>query len=202
MKSKKKTNDTAEETLSHDVMEDTLAPELQEVSQDQPHEENETAEATLEDSLRDEIESLRQELAQSKETLLRRVAEFENIKKRMLRERMLLLDDSKIEAIKDFLPVNDDLQRTLQASEGQDIPASFLQGISMVAEKFQGVLKSRGVEAIAETGVPFDVNLHDAMLRRAVDDKETPSNTVLQVLEAGYKVGDRVIRHAKVIVSE
>lgn len=150
----------------------------------------------------DELEALRIEVSQLKDTLLRRAAEYENSKKRMLRERMQLLEDAKIEALKAFLPINDDLQRSVKASEGVEIPASFLQGVTMVAEKFENVLSTSGVEVIAEENVPFDVNLHDALMRRAADDSTTPSDTVLQILEPGYKVGNKVIRHAKVIVSE
>lgn len=153
-------------------------------------------------ALENEITSLKMELEQSKDTLLRRTAEFENVKKRMMRENIRLLDDAKIEALKKFLPVNDDLQRTLFASKDQEIPKAFLDGVTMVAEKFTALLTQSGVEQINEINVPFDVNLHDAMLRMPAPDDSVDSNTVLQILEAGYKVGDKVIRHAKVIVSE
>jgi molecular chaperone GrpE len=145
---------------------------------------------------------LKGEIAQLRDTLLRRTAEFDNIKKRMLRERLQLLDDARFEALKSFLPVNDDLQRTLEAARDTEIPASFLEGIVMVAEKFSSILTSNGVEAIDKTGVPFDVNLHDALMRQPAPDGKTPSDTVLQILETGYKAGDKIIRHAKVIVSE
>lgn len=153
-------------------------------------------------ALENEITSLKMELDQIKDTLLRRTAEFENAKKRMMRENIRLLDDAKIEALKKFLPVNDDLQRTLIASKDQEIPKAFLDGVTMVAEKFSDLLTHNGVEQINEINVPFDVNLHDAMLRMPAPDDSVDSNTVLQILEAGYKVGDKVIRHAKVIVSE
>lgn len=150
----------------------------------------------------DMIAHLQAENARLSDTLLRKTAEFENIRKRMMRERMQLIEEAKFDALKAFLPVNDDLQRTLQAGQDQQIPASFLQGVTMVAEKFSGVLAAYGVEPIAEEGVPFDVDLHDALMRRDAGDASVEPNTVLQVLEPGYKVGSRVIRHAKVIVSE
>lgn len=145
---------------------------------------------------------VKSELEVAKDTLLRRTAEFENVKKRMLRERLQLIDDAKIEALKAFLPVNDDLQRTLGATKGQDIPAAFLEGVMLVAEKFGTVLTNYGVETIAESGVPFDVSLHDAMMRIPAPEESMESNTVVQVLEPGYKLGEKIIRHAKVIVSE
>lgn len=142
------------------------------------------------------------ELEAAKDTLLRRTAEFENVKKRMMRERIQLIDDAKIEALKAFLPVNDDLQRTLGASKGQEIPTAFLEGVSLVAEKFGSILKHYGVETIDAAGVLFDVNLHDAMMRIPAPEEGMEPNTVVQVLEPGYKLGDKIIRHAKVIVSE
>lgn len=152
--------------------------------------------------LEDEVSALKIELEQSKDALLRRTAEFENAKKRMMRENFRLLDDAKIEALKQFLPVNDDLQRTLLAAQDQDIPASFLEGVNMIAEKFSGLLVSNGVEQINATNVPFDVNLHDALMKMPSPEPSIASNTVLQILEPGYKIGDKIIRHAKVIVSE
>lgn len=149
-----------------------------------------------------ENSKLKAELDASKDTLLRRIAEFENIKKRLSRERIQLMDDAKVESIKQFLPVNDDLQRMLSASTVQDVPEAFLEGVRLVAEKFMHVLESYGVEIVQESGVPFDVHIHDAMMKMPAPDNSIEPNTVLQVLEAGYKVKEKVIRHAKVIVSE
>lgn len=152
--------------------------------------------------LETDLSLAKSELETAKDTLLRRTAEFENVKKRMMRERIQLIDDAKIEALKSFLPVNDDLQRTLGAAKGQDIALSFLEGVNLVAEKFSNVLTNYGVETISEAGVQFDVNLHDAMMRIPAPEQGMESNTVVQILEPGYKLGDKVIRHAKVIVSE
>lgn len=174
----------------------------QDVLDSEGNENSADAEANEEAEELDPMEVLQQKVIQLKDTLLRRTAEFDNVKKRMLRERMQLLTDAKIEALKNFLPVNDDLQRTLQAADGQDIPNGFLQGVTMVYEKFGNILKAAGVEEINESGIPFDVNVHDALMRQSAPDDNTPSDTVLQVLEPGYKAGDKVIRHAKVIVSE
>ncbi len=92
--------------------------------------------------------------------------------------------------------------RTLKAAEESEIEDSFLEGVQMVAEKFEKVLEKHGVERIDQTGVPFDVNLHDAMMKQPAPDEDMGSDIVLNVMESGYKIGDRTIRHAKVIVSE
>ncbi|HKI44094.1 MAG TPA: nucleotide exchange factor GrpE [Balneolales bacterium] len=162
-------------------------------------------EQAFEESLKEkdqEIETLARDLADTKDRLLRKVAEFENMKKRVSRERVQLFDDAKIEALREFLPINDDLRRTLEAADKTALDDKFLEGVHMVADKFSQVLQKYGVEPINQVNVPFDVNLHDAMIKQPAPDNDVESNTVLQVLEPGYKINDRIIRHAKVIVSE
>jgi len=175
-------------------------------SEDQSAEEVSSAEKQeFEDALKEkdqEIEALARDLADTKDRLLRKAAEFENMKKRVSRERIQLFEDAKIEALREFLPINDDLQRTLEAAEKTSVEDKFVEGVKMVADKFSEVLRKYGVEPINEVNVPFDVNLHDAMIKQPAPDNDTESNTVLQVLEPGYKINDRIIRHAKVIVSE
>lgn len=148
------------------------------------------------------IEELENELASAKDALLRKAAELDNVRKRVQRERVQLFEEAKAGALEDFMPIADDLLRTLKAAEESEIEDSFLEGVTLVAEKFKNVLEKHGVVRIDETGVPFDVNLHDAMMKQPAPDEETGSDVVLQVLESGYKIGDRTIRHAKVIVSE
>jgi len=147
------------------------------------------------------IEELENEIEKLRDNQLRRTAEMENMKRRMHKERLTLYEKAKESAVEAFLPVNDDLIRTLEAMENSEKESPFYEGIKMIADKFNGVLSSYGVERIDETGVEFDVDLHDAMLRQKTDE-DVESGTVLQVLENGYKIGDKTIRHAKVIVSE
>jgi molecular chaperone GrpE len=201
---KKDINYTPEQTSDSEVANENLTSENSQIESDTVDElltEMNETDLRIEE-LESTIEILKSELEIAKDTLLRRTAEFENVKKRMMRERIQLLDDAKIEAVKAFLPVNDDMQRSLGATKEQEIPKAFLDGVTLVAEKFNHVLNSYGVEIISESGVPFDVNLHDAMLKTPSQDPSIESDTVLQVLEAGYKIGEKVIKHAKVIVSE
>lgn len=180
----------------------------QEETTEQDTEDIETPE-DIEDSTENEtdeeqsrIEELEAELAHTKDSLLRKAAELDNIRKRVQRERVQLFEEAKAGALEDFMPIADDLLRTLKAAEESEIEDSFLEGVTMVAEKFKNVLEKHGVERIDETGVPFDVNLHDAMMKQPAPDEKTEGDVVLQVLESGYKIGNRTIRHAKVIVSE
>lgn len=160
-----------------------------------------TGEEIAEEEL-DLVAQLQQDLANTKDALLRKAAELENVRKRVQKERISLFEDARIQALQDILPIAEDMNRTLEASTQTEIDPSFLQGVQMVADKFQQLFERYGVESINETQVPFNVDLHDAMLRQPAGDESIPSNMVLQVLESGYKIGNRVIKHAKVIVSE
>lgn len=173
-----------------------------------PEEREEIASADAEEILqrladkKSKIEELEKQVHEMKDAHLRKVAELENMKKRIRRERTQVFETAKINALEDFLPINDDLHRTLNASEGLDIDDKFLDGVKMVARKFEDVLEKHDVKRIDETMVPFDVDLHEAMMKQPAPSDDIESDTVLQVIENGYRIGDRTIRHAKVIVSE
>jgi molecular chaperone GrpE len=188
-------NDAAESTGQHEADENI---------EDQTPEEtrgNTDTDQLLEDQQR-RINELEQELDRLKETQLRRAAEMENFKKRLQRERDQVFQTSKEASIEAFLPVYDDLLRTMNALESANADKAYVDGIRLVVEKFEDVLNRYNVETINETGVPFDVDLHDALMRQKPEDDSIESGTVLQVFENGYRMGDRTLRHAKVIVSE
>jgi len=153
-------------------------------------------------ALTKENENLNKELNESKDSHLRKAAEFENFRKRVQRERSQIYETAKANALEDFLSISDDLSRTLEASKDLDVNQTFLEGVTLVASKFDEVLNKHGVERIDEEGVPFNVDLHDALMRQKSQDDSIVSDLVLKVVENGYKIGDRIIRHAKVIVSE
>lgn len=165
-------------------------------------ESSEVSEEDVKDEKELRIEELESELAVAKDSVLRKAAELENVRKRVQKERFQLREQVKAEALRDFLPLNDDLLRTLDASKDSAVDENFLAGVEMVSSKFEDILAKHGIEKIDEINVPFDVNLHDALLRQPAPDEKTPSDTVLQVLERGYRMGEKVIKHAKVIVSQ
>lgn len=150
--------------------------------------------------LESRIEELSDELARTKDAMLRKAAEFENLKKRIQKEKTVLYEDARADAVSRFLPIREDLQRSIGISGDYEVDQGFLEGLRLVLKNFDSILEQYNVEPIEETGVPFDVDKHDAMLSQPSDDME--SNMVLQIMEPGYKIGDRVIKHAKVIVSQ
>ncbi|MEX0680901.1 MAG: nucleotide exchange factor GrpE [Balneolales bacterium] len=148
------------------------------------------------------VEELQEELEQARNSMLRKAAELDNFKKRTQKERQRIFEEAKSEAVSSFLPIREDLKRSLEAMEDRKVEKGFLEGLKLVMDNFDRVLAQFDVEPIEETGIPFDVDMHDAMLTQSVDDGSVESNTVIQILEPGYRMGDRVIKHAKVIVSQ
>jgi molecular chaperone GrpE len=198
-KEKKELNQEEQNNKEHEAEEKNQENPEVEISGEQ--EETEPIKTQLEEK-DEEIINLNNELKEANDKFLRKAAEFENLKKRTAKERIQFYGNAKVDALRDFLPINDDLKRTLKAAEEVEVENTFLEGVKMVANKFDEVLKKYGVEAIDEVDVPFNVDYHDAMMKQKAPSDEVESNTVLQVLEPGYKMNDRVIRHAKVIVSE
>ncbi|HAH49865.1 MAG TPA: nucleotide exchange factor GrpE [Balneola sp.] len=191
----KKEHEEILEDSEKEVLEEDQAESSKNISSEDSNEE-------VKDEKELRIEELEAEIAVVKDTMLRKAAELENVRKRVQKERYQLREQVKAEAMQDFLPLNDDLLRTLDASKDSSVDENFLAGVEMVSQKFAEILAKHGIEKIDDTGVPFDVNLHDALLRQPATDEKTPSDTVLQVLERGYRMGEKVIKHAKVIVSQ
>ena len=195
---------TANETANKDSIEpktDEEGSAAIDLNTELTTDEVETDEANGEEEL-DLVAQLQLDLANTKDTLLRKAAELENVRKRVQKERISLFEDARIQALQEIIPIAEDMNRTLEASASTKIDDNFLQGVQMVASKFKQLFERYGVELINQAQVPFDVDFHDAMLRQPTEDPKITSNTVLQVLESGYKIGNRVIKHAKVIVSE
>lgn len=148
------------------------------------------------------IRELEEEIDQIKDAQLRKAAEMDNVRKRLNRDREMIFQTAREAAVIEFLPISDDLLRTLDAMKSASGESPYLDGVEMVANKFDDILEKHNVKRIDQVGVPFDVDLHDAMLRQKSEDDSVASDTVLQIVENGYQMGDKTLRHAKVIVSE
>lgn len=148
----------------------------------------------------EKVKQLENEVSELKDMLLRKAAEFENYKRRTENDQLNLLKYAAENFIIKLLPVIDDFERSLlhidNAKDGQSIK----EGIKMVYEKMMKVFDEQGVKPIDSVGKPFDVNFHEALMQRK--DENVEPHTVLEELEKGYMYKDKVIRHAKVIVSE
>ena len=143
----------------------------------------------------DEIKAERDEYL----ALLQRVqADFDNYRKRALREQERLVAHAHERVVRDLLPVLDDLERALDAAERHE-EAKLAEGVKLVEKSLRGVLQKEGLVEI-ETDGPFDPHVHEAVLAQPRDGAEP--GTVVEVLQRGYRLGERVVRPARVIVAE
>lgn len=141
------------------------------------------------------------EIVKLKESLLRNAADFENYKKRKDEEVSRFAKYASEKVLQDLLPVYDDISRSVESikkGETKDFE-TLKKGIELIQEKFKKVLDSEGVEEINSLGKPFDFNVSNALMQIPKDDVEP--NTVIEVVEKGYKLKDKVIKHEKVFVS-
>jgi molecular chaperone GrpE len=157
--------------------------------------------------LEEQLESAQEERDAAKDKFLRKAAELENFRRRMERETRRRYANGQADVIKSILGVLDDMGRTMEAAdelkEKQDAETAYESlkgGIEMVHKKFLDDLSGLGVERIDAEGEPFDESLHEAMMQQPAPDDVEPG-TVLNEVQAGYRMGDRVIRHSRVIVA-
>ena len=156
-------------------------------------------EAKLEETL-EKLSQLEKDNQELKDSLLRKVAEFENYKRRTEKDQLNFLEYAAESFIIKILPIYDDLNRSIEhLDEAKDID-SIKQGLKLVLEKFKKTLEDQGIKKIEAKDKEFDFNYHEALMQQNSDD--VPPNTVLQEVEPGYMYKDKVIRHSKVIVSQ
>ena len=146
-----------------------------------------------------EIAALREEVAQTKDQMLRRAAEFENYRRRLERERADWLMFANEKVLLEMLPVVDDLERSLAAARATQQEDPMYAGIEMIKQKLMKTLESFGVKPFESTGQPFNVDLHEALMQVQRDD--VAPHTVVEEIQRGYYLNDKVLRHAKVVVS-
>ncbi|NCQ16814.1 MAG: nucleotide exchange factor GrpE [Ignavibacteria bacterium CG_4_8_14_3_um_filter_37_9] len=132
--------------------------------------------------------------------LLRKIAEFDNYKRRTETEFSNLFKYAAENFIKKILPVVDDFERSLKHLAESEENSSVTDGIKLIYEKLMKILDDQGVKKIDTVGKPFDVHFHEALLQQK--DEQQPPHIVLDELETGYLYQDKVIRHSKVIVNE
>jgi molecular chaperone GrpE len=143
-----------------------------------------------------ELESTIQEL---KDKHLRLLAEFDNYKKRTMRERLDLLNSASRDVIVNLLPVLDDFDRAKKSADDPSNEEVFSEGVTLVYNRLYNVLQNMGLKAMNSTGEKFDVELHEAITEIPVPD-ENMKGKVIDTLENGYMLNDKIIRHAKVVV--
>ena len=151
------------------------------------------------DKLTDRIEELEQELSESKDKFLRLFAEFDNFKKRTAKERIDFRATAGMDALQAFLPVMDDFDRAKKVAENEDNNEEFSEGVKLVYQKLKSVLTSKGIKVMESTGETFDPELHEAITEIPAPT-ENMKGKIIDTIEQGYYLNEKIIRYARVVV--
>jgi molecular chaperone GrpE len=151
------------------------------------------------DASQQKIDELQKTADTLKDQLLRKAAELENVKRRAETEAITTIRYANEGLISSLLPVLEDFSRSFKSAGKEPAGESFTRGVEMIHQKLIRILEQQGLTPFDAVGKPFDVNFHDALLQ--IPRADVPPGTVVEEVERGYKFNDRVLRHAKVIVS-
>ena len=142
------------------------------------------------------LEKAEKEVAENKEQYLRLFAEFDNFKKRSVKEKQQAYSDAKADALSAFLPVVDNIERAIQSNgDGEDLK----KGVELIMKQVFEVMSANGIEEIEALGNTFDPNLHNAVMH--IEDEAFGEQEICEVFQKGYKIGDKVVRYSVVKVA-
>jgi molecular chaperone GrpE len=188
-----------EETLNEEPVEETdKEAEAKGTENSETSEDSENSEKSEE---KDPLEKAQEEITELKTQLLYKAAEFDNYRKRTLKERAELILNGGEKVITAILPILDDMERAIENGEKTDDPEVLREGMTLIYQKFMKALEGQGVSKIDTDDADFDTDVHEAvaMVPGMGDDKK---GKVIDCLQKGYKLNDKVIRHAKVAVGQ
>ena len=141
-------------------------------------------------------EALQAAIREQEDKYLRLLAEYDNYRKRSQKEKENAWTSAKADTAKEFLPVYDNLERALKQETADE---AYAKGVQMIMTQLKNVLEKLGIEEIPAQGETFDPNVHNAVMQ--IDDEELGENVVAEVFQAGFRIGDKVIRHSMVKVA-
>ena len=167
---------------------------------------NETAEQqceelTAEEKLQKELDEANEKVATLEDKYLRQVAEFDNYRKRTIKEKAELIKNGGERAIESILPVLDDFERALSNMAKDENAAEIMTGVELIYNKFVGILKQNGLQKIETEVADFNTDFHEAIAMIPAPN-ESLKGKILDCVQAGYTLNEKVIRHAKVAVGE
>lgn len=197
--STKENHNSQEEVLKNQeeaATENMEQPQTEETTQEQPQEE-----LTAEEKWAKELETAQQTIEEQKDKYLRLSAEFDNYRKRTMKEKAELIKNGGEKAISAVLPILDDLERALQNMQKSDDVQAMYEGIDLIYQKFLKNLAQEGLQKMEPVGEAFDTDFHEAIALVPSPD-EAQKGKVLDCVQTGYKLNDKVIRHAKVVVAQ
>ena len=194
-KKNKETAPIQEEPAAQAPEEAATAPETEQaggVPETEPAPEADSAP----DPLMEELEAMKRDLAEQESKYLRLAAEYDNFRKRSQKEKEAAYTDAKSDAVVDFLPVYDNLERALKQETADE---AYKKGVEMTMTGLKEILTKLGIEEIPALGETFDPALHNAVMH--VEDDTVGENTIVDVFQAGFRLGGKVIRFAMVKVA-
>lgn len=192
-KNKKIQDETADVNIA---CEDNVAENTTEETEEQ-----ESVELTAEEKLQKELDEANEKVAMLEDKYLRQVAEFDNYRKRTMKEKAELIKNGSERAIESILPVLDDFERALSNMAKDENAAEMMTGVELIYNKFVNILKQNGLQKIETEGADFNTDYHEAIAMVPAPDEKLKGK-VLDCVQAGYTLNDKVIRHAKVAVGE
>jgi molecular chaperone GrpE len=162
----------------------------------------EEAEACLEDNKsNDELAKLEEQVAEWKDKYIRLSAEFDNYRRRTLKEKSDLIQSGGEDTIKAVLPVVDDFERAIKAMENSTDVVAIKEGVDLIYTKFKDILKQRGVTEIVALNADFNLDMHEAITKIPAPTPEMVGK-VVDVIQSGYTLNEKVIRFSKVVIGE
>ena len=163
--------------------------------------ENNDRELTPEEKLSKELEDFKKELEDQMDKYLRLSAEFDNFRKRTIKEKAEIIKNGSEKTITAILPVLDDFERALKNLAPSEEAKPLFEGIELIFDKFLKTLKQLGLEKIDTEGQPFDTDYHEAIAMVPAPEEDNKGK-ILDCVQTGYKLNDKVIRHSKVVVAQ
>lgn len=175
--------------------EEKAAETSESAAEGQPAPEETAKELTIEEQL----EAAKKEIANLKDQLLRKIAEFDNYRKRTIKEKTDLILNGGEKTITTILPVIDDMERALKTMQNAEDVSAVVEGVELIYKKFMDILAKQGVSVIDTKEADFDVDLHEAIAQIPAPTPELKGK-VMDCTLTGYKLNEKVIRHAQVVV--
>ena len=199
---KEKNQPQEEEILKNEeVMADETAQQDNAKAEDTVQEEAPTAELTVEEQLANMLAEAQQMVNEERDKYLRLSAEFDNYRKRTLKEKAELIKNGAEKTLTAILPVLDDFERALKNMETSEETKAMKEGVELIFNKFNKVLSQEGLQKIETEGHNFDVDFHEAIALIPSPSEELKGK-ILDCVQTGYMLNDKVIRHAKVAVAQ
>ena len=161
----------------------------------------EKAEAEAPETEKDPLEAALEELAVLKDKYLRQVAEFDNYRKRTLKEKTDLILNGGEKVLTALLPILDDLDRAAENIQKSNDPETLKEGVALILDKLSKTLAAQGLKKMETIGQPFDTDFHEAVALIPAQE-EAQKNVVIDCVQQGYQLNDKVLRHAKVVVGQ